>query len=81
MEELYQRYWDLPGGLRITAVPEALSQTLAVGDILTEINGVQTPDWEAFYGALWKLQPGDTVEITVFRDGENFPATIPITAS
>lgn len=81
VEEMYQRYWDLPGGLRITAVPEELSQALAVGDILTTLNGVQTPDWEAFYGALWKLQPGDTVEITVFRDGESFPATITITAS
>ena len=62
-------------------MPEELAQTLAVGDILIALNGEETPDWEAFYRALWRLQPGDTVDATVFRDGQSFDVTITITAS
>ena len=81
VEELYQRYWNLPGGLRITAIPEELTDILLVGDILTALDGNATPDWEGFYSALRTLTPGDTVEATIFREGQLLSVRISVTAS
>lgn len=81
VQTLYQRYWQLPCGLRVTGV-EAGSQAelegLQTGDIITHLNGCEISDWESLYGALWNLRPGQQVTLTVFRDGSTEEITVTI---
>ena len=81
VQSLYQRYWRLPGGLRVSGVePGSMAEKegLQVGDIITAMNCQPISDWESLYAVLWHLCPGDRVELTVFRDGNTYPVTLTI---
>ena len=67
---LYQFYYGLPQGLYITAVEEgsaAAAAGIAARDILLAIDSTRIIDNEGLTAALYSYEPGDTVQITVYR--------------
>ena len=73
--DLYQNYWQLPDGLRITAVSAGGLQS---GDILTRINGQSICTTEDLYDVLRNCHIGQEVEVQVYRNKitQSFTITI-----
>ena len=73
--DLYQNYWQLPDGLRITAVS---AEGLQSGDILTRINGQSICTTEDLYDVLRNCHIGQEVEVQVYRNKitQSFTITI-----
>ncbi len=65
--DVYQNYWKLPDGLRITGVS---SGPLQEGDILIRMNGSPITTTAGLYKALFAYEIGQTVDITVYRSGK-----------
>jgi len=49
---------------------------LQVGDVITAVNGVEVHHCDALLAALAERQPGDTMVLTVRRDGEQLTVTV-----
>ncbi len=71
--DIYQNYWKLPDGLRITT---AHNTTLQEGDILISINGQRITDIGALYRALFACRIGEEVGAVVYRAGEEISVTL-----
>ena len=68
----YQVYFGLPNGLYITeldANSDAAKQGIRESDILLSINGTRITSQEDLDAVLYTCDVGDTVEVTVYRDG------------
>lgn len=64
--DLYQNYWQLPDGLRITTVTNS---ALEEGDILISINGQRLTNSQDLYNILLSCRIGQKLEAVVYRDG------------
>lgn len=64
--DLYQNYWKLPDGLRITGVTNS---ALKEGDILISINGKKITRADELYEILISCRIGQQVEAEIYRDG------------
>lgn len=73
--DLYQNYWQLPDGLRITS---SSSDQLQQGDILIRINGRSISTIEDLYDMLRNCQIGETVEAQIYRNKKTQIITISI---
>lgn len=67
LSELYRDYWALPNGLRIT---DSENPALLEGDLLVTINGQSVSSCQELYSILFTCKPGQTLEATVIRGGE-----------
>ena len=74
--DLYQNYWQLPDGLRVTS---STGSALQQGDILMQINGHSIQSREDLYHVLRNCQIGQTVEAWVYRDQKVQIITLSIT--
>ena len=66
-------HYDLPEGLYISDVSagsDAEKQGILPGDILTAVNGIPVTTTEEINEIKNKLQVGDTMEFTIWRDGK-----------
>lgn len=78
---MYADYYKIPQGLYVSSVSEksdAAAQGIRHGDILTAVNGnavIQTSD---VTDVVSKLTTGDTVILTVWRDGEYIDFTVKV---
>ena len=75
ISQLYQQYWDLPGGLQVTALEDgcyAQQQGLQEGDILLTLDGQRLLSQRDFYKLLYAGKPGQRHVIEVFRGGRQF---------
>ncbi len=79
---VYQRFYNMPEGLYITAV-EADSQAAAAGisrgDILVTLDGETVSDGSALTTLLYSYQAGDTVELVVYRAGRYYSLSVTLT--
>lgn len=69
----------LPDGMMVQGVTEgsdAKKQGLQQGDIITAVDGKAAEDIEVLRGAITAKQVGDTVDVTVWREGETIEMTI-----
>lgn len=57
------------------------SGELALGDIITTIDGQPINDMDDLYRYLDKKQIGDTIQVSVYRDGRNATVPVKLTAS
>lgn len=76
-----QQYWDLTGGLEITALhSDSQAQRLGLlqGDILLKLNGTDLTARQQLFDALLSAQPGESFEFEVFRAGQTFTVTLPV---
>ncbi len=77
ISKLYQHYWELPGGLLLTAVDAAAqAQGLQKGDILLALDGKPMMSRDDLYATLFSENIGDPVTAVIFRDGQKF--TVPL---
>ena len=77
----YQFYYGLPAGLYITQVERgspADETGLESGDILLSVNGTRIYGLADFENALYAFDPGDRVEIVIFRNGRQYSGTITV---
>lgn len=83
VQKLYQQYWQLPQGLRVTRTFRENShlEGLAPGDILISLDGQPITDRESLYAVLRDLRAGDQVTVTVVRDNETITLTLTIQTS
>jgi regulator of sigma E protease len=65
----------------VVAVPQGAAAVSGIqpDDHIVEVNGVNTPTWERVLAEVSKAKPGDTVSITVLRNGaqNSFSAKVP----
>ena len=69
----YQNYYRMPPGLYITRIDEnsdAALQGITYGDILTHIDENPITDMESLNTLLAGYQPGDTVQVRIYRGGK-----------
>lgn len=67
-------YYDAKAGMEIASIDDdsPLKDTKAkVGDIITEIDGKSVATTNQLYDVLDEYEPGDTVELTIYRYDEN----------
>ena len=78
----YQHYYRMPAGLYITAVePGSAAERCGMeqGDILIGINDIRITDFNSLQAAILAYEVGDTVTVTVFRDGQTATAQVVLT--
>ena len=72
-------YYSLPVGPRVEEVTEgscAEKAGVQVGDIIISFNGVDVESYNDLAGQLKKVNAGDTVEMVVYRNGDEVPLTV-----
>lgn len=72
-------YYDLPEGLYVESVAEgsdAEKQGIQRGDIVTAVNGQAVTTTHEVNAIKETLSVGDTMTLTVYRDGETFDVTV-----
>ena len=70
---------DHPGGLLVDSVEaeaDAARQGLQAGDIVTAINGETITDFDLVQDTLNAMDIGDTVTLTIWRDGTQLERTV-----
>ena len=72
-----QQFRRLPAGLYITDAPE--NSQIRTRDILTYVDGVRVENEEDLIEALYAHQAGDTVTLTLYRDGRQYSTEIVLT--
>ena len=78
----YQHYYRMPAGLYVTEVePGSAADACGMeqGDILMSINDARIYDMDSLQTAIIGYEVGDTVTITVFRDGQTATAQVVLT--
>lgn len=71
--DLYQNYWKLPDGLRITGVTNTALQE---GDILISINGTKITNSDELYEMLISCRIGQKVQAVIFRGGKEITVSL-----
>ena len=79
MDAAAAEYYDLPQGLYVESVAEgsdAAKQGIQPGDIVTAVNGQAVTTTHEVNAIKETLSVGDTMTLTVYRDGETFDVTV-----
>ncbi len=72
-------HYDLPDGLYISSVSptsDAAAKGVLAGDILTHVNGIAVRRTDDVLAIRDAMQIGDTMTLTIYRDGETFDIEI-----
>ncbi len=72
-------YYRIPQGVYITAVNEASdarAKGISPGDILLQLDGVRVQDTDTLQTLLYNHNPGDTVEVIIYRGGKQYSVSI-----
>jgi len=78
----YQHYYRMPAGLYVTEVePGSAADSCGMeqGDILMSINDARIYDMDSLQTAIFGYEVGDTVTVTVYRDGQTATAQVVLT--
>lgn len=78
MSNFCREYWDLKCGVEIT---ETQVEGLLSGDILLCLNGREMTTCHQLHQMLQTMQPGEEVQLKIFRAGQTFTVTIPVTVN
>ena len=79
LSALHQHFYHLPAGLYITAVKYGSPADLCgmeEGDILLSIDDYRITDSDSLKAALYAYNAGDTVTITIYRNGTTASTTV-----
>ena len=81
VSQLYQFYYNLPSGFYVTEVIEdgpADETGLEEGDIIVSIGGVRITCSDDLDTQLYNYEPGDTLEVIIYRNGRRYSGTITV---
>lgn len=85
---MYRNNYNIPSSIKtgvlvvgITESTGASNSDLKVGDVITELNGEKVKNLAYLRYELYKYKPGETIEITYYRDGKERKAKIELTES
>ena len=84
LNEIQRRYWQLPEGVMICQTALNGSAYLAgirPGDVLMQIDSKQIKDADDYRAAMELLHPGDTVQLMIYRMGQEYLVTIVMQSS
>lgn len=84
IDETAAAFYRVPTGAYVAAIAEnsgAANSDLRVGDIITAINGTEVTSTSALNNVKNQLEPGDTVELSVYRmaTGETLTVNVELT--
>jgi serine protease Do len=74
-------YYGLPSGFYVTAVTEGGPADLTgieAKDIILSIDGTRISGSADLDSVLYNYEPGDTLEITIYRRGRQYTGTITV---
>ena len=77
----YQIYYGIPAGLYVTQVEDgstAAAAGISRGDVVLSIEGARIADYDSLRSRLYNYQPGDNVELIVYRSGRQYAITLTI---
>ena len=78
----YQHYYRIPAGLYILEVEAGSAAEMCgmeQGDILVSINDTRITDMDTLETAIYGYEVGDTITVTVYRDGQTATAQVVLT--
>ena len=81
IENLYRSYQEWPQGLYICQVtPDSPAQRADIrpGDILVSVDGAPIASQEAFQEKTAQLQPGNALQLTIFREEQELTVTLTV---
>ena len=76
-----QQFYGLPQGVYVTQVhpaSEAENKGICAGDVLLSIDGVSLTDADVMTAQLSAHQPGDTVQVVIYRGGIRKPVELTV---
>ncbi len=79
LDEAAADYYDVPQGLYVESVAEgsdAEAKGIQPGDIVTAVNGQPVADTYSVNAIKEQLSVGDTLTLTIFREGETFDVEV-----
>jgi len=77
--EFWKLYEDLPQGIYITEVSgDAAAKGMEPGDILLRVDQTPITDTAGLTALLEQYRPGDTVDVTLFRDGKELSVQLKV---
>ena len=75
LDSLYQYYYGLPAGVYVTAVEygsDAHKVGIEVGDLILSVGSSRVTSFDELRSAVLNFQVGDTVEVIVYRGGQQY---------
>lgn len=78
----YQHYYRLPAGLYITQVErtsDAYAKGIDNGDILLSVDDSRITTMDELNAALYSYEVGDTVDVVIYRNGQQYQLTLTLT--
>lgn len=77
---LYLKYFGYPGRLWVSAIAEdsTAGKLLCLWDVIVAVDGVEVNTPEEFAAAVARHAPRETVELTIYRGGRWYAATLPV---
>lgn len=85
---MYRNNYNIPSSIKtgvlvvgITESTGASNSDLKVGDVIIELNGEKVKNLAYLRYELYKYKPGETIEITYYRDGKERKAKVELTES
>jgi len=79
LSSFYQHYYRLPAGVYITHVEygsDAYRVGIEEGDLLLSIGGTRVASYDEMRSAILSYEVGDTVEVVVYRGGQQYLAEV-----
>lgn len=76
VSDFWQTYHQLPKGIYVVEVTSGEVSDLLPGDIITHIDGAEINGIADFDSMLKNYQPGESVDVMLFRNGESIPITL-----
>ena len=75
LDSLYQYYYGLPAGVYVTAVEygsDAHKVGIEEGDLILSVGSTRVTSFDELRSAVLNFQVGDTVEVIVYRKGQQY---------
>ena len=75
LDSLYQYYYGLPAGVYVTAVEygsDAHKVGIEEGDLILSVGSTRVTSFDELRSAVLNFQVGDTVEVIVYRGGQQY---------
>ncbi len=77
-------FYGYPSGAVVSSVADgspAANAGIERGDIITEFNGTKITEYTVLNDVLYDCEPNDTVSITIYRNGKEYPIEITLSST